>query len=284
MEIILGVALLAAAVTGALVAIFLAGMAIRHGVQRAQARRMRETWEGLGRRARFGPVPASCSGLRSAPQQPGYVGGVVGIADDHLVFTGLSTPTFDIDLPVENLRWLDRQWINQGDALPLKDARRVVVHFEGAGGWRVYTFRLRDLEAFAQALSAASGLPLHESLINRLDLLTLSVSAVRMKQDIYGQWQTDLTDQLYLAPDRLLFAWQDAILLTDIRQVSVYQDSRLLDRLNPFGADLLRIDYESGGGSHTVGFRVSGAQTWATRIAGQAGIMVDGDTGRKKKS
>ncbi len=50
--------------------------------------------------------------------------------------------------------------------------------------------------------------------------------AKRMVHNIYGVWSEDVLDILYLAPDRLIFGWNDYLPLKQIRTVNIISKSK----------------------------------------------------------
>ena len=164
--------------------------------------------------------------------------------------------------------------------------RALSVHFAGPQGWRVATFLLDKPVEFADALSANArsakiDLPVRDSGKKREDYGP--ARAIRAIQDIYGEWQEDRENDLYLAPDRLLFNWRDAIPLNDIRRLDVFQQASA----NPLAADILRIEYDTPDGEYdheTTGFLVRRADKWAEEIAQRAEAPITIHTGRKRKS
>jgi len=108
--------------------------------------------------------------------------------------------------------------------------------------------------------------------------------ALRMHEDVYGEWHADREDQLYLAPDRLLFGWRSAIPLDDIQRLNVLHRGGL-DALRPLASGLLRIEYRAAEGAiETVGFKVRRPAEWADAIAEHSASGLPVGQGRKKKN
>ena len=262
-------------------AILLAITGVFYGLGIRKVRQTRNRWLADGRRIQYGPVGSGVASLRARAHDT-YVSlfGVVGLVDGRLEYAGIFGPEINISVPFDDIHWIGLKLVAVRDD-PKKNGYQVKVHFEGPDGHHAYTFNTRHWRDFAAALHEHTGLPLHD--MGRKGEELYPVQAARMSQNIYGQWQSDFTDKLYLAPDRVLFAWQNPILLDDIRQIEVYDKESPLEAVNPFAKDMLRIDYEVDGTQHTVGFEMSGAQRWAEALADRSGAPLTVHRGRKKK-
>ena len=262
-----------------LVSALIAGGVI--GLRRLQMQRLKQAWQAAKRRIRFGPIGSSMTTLRPRKKDStGVMFGALGIVDDRLTYNGTFGSLYDIAVPLDQIHWIGVQRVN-----PSRNISRTVVHFEGPGGWQVYSFHLRAWRAFADTLSVATGLPLVEARTLFDELRGVQPTQVtRMVQNVYGQWQPDFSDTLYLAPDRLLFGWQTSILLADIRQIDLYDRVGFLDAINPFVPDLLRITWERDGVTEVTAYQFVVARMWGQALADGCGLPLHVHEGRKKKS
>ena len=225
--------------------------------------------------------------------------GVLGIADGALVFIRRFSE-HERAIPFEHIHHVGNRPIvvQQGKHTARKQA--LIVHYERGGRWRVGAWILtRDLVDLTRVLRAQVRHNTPYMGPDREDFGPMR--AERLKQDIYGQWNpfdleirpydpddplpASLSEaDLYLAPDRLLFDCHDAVLLSQMRRVEVYEKGGPLHELNPFREDLLRIEYETPDGERdTVGFEVRRAERWGREITKRAGIPFQVHEGRKKK-
>jgi len=254
---------------------------IRRG-QRDHVIHVRTAWVRAGQIVRYGPIGATCLGTRPLRLYPSGRFGALGITDGHLVFEGHRRSAENLSVPLSNLRhiglttvrvWMGRTAISQ---------RALAVHYTAPDGWRVATFVADESVELAQALSDESGLPVYDSGKDRDDYGP--ARALRMTQDVYGEWREDREGDLYLAPDRLLFNWRETIPLDDIRRLDVYAQGGRLRGLNPLAQDLLRVEYgESGAAAETIGYLVRRGHRWADAIRRRADAPLEVYAGRKRK-
>jgi hypothetical protein len=90
--------------------------------------------------------------------------------------------------------------------------------------------------------------------------------AMRLTRSSDGVWHDVDQGTLYLAPDRLLFNWRDAILCSAMQRVerTLKQADHVLSSQDN---TILRIDYTgSDGSSQTVGFQVSRRGEWVQQL------------------
>ncbi len=248
-------------------------------------RRTAAQWQHQWRTVQFGPANATCRVLRphgSSPDSTHY--GAVGIVDNQFIFQGLFGRAVNVIVPLEHVHGVGLRLFSKGTP-PEKRVYQVQVDFETPGGWQVYTLSLREWRAFAAALSELTGLPIITHSDTRL--VPPTATATRMQQYIYGKWQADFTDQFYVAADRILFGWRNAILFDTITAITLYDRASLLDGvlgpINPFSQDMIRIDYtNSDGTAQVIGFQMAGARKWADRIADRSGAPLTVHAGRKK--
>lgn len=236
------------------------------------ARDMRTAWARAGRTIHWGPVRAIC--VASLPGWPGgKVDGVLGLVDGGLVFAGRHAADCDGYVPFDAVRWIAlrraRRWRG--------GARQIAVHAERSGRWQVAVFALEGVVSLAEALASRTGCPVYDAGAGREDFGP--ARALRMYEDVYGEWHADREDQLYLAPDRLLFGWRDAIPLENVEEISVLARA---PREQGRGAVLrvaARIDDET---FDVAGFGVARAEAWADAMVRRAGGALT--VGRMKKA
>jgi len=209
--------------------------------------RTRTDWTRAGYRIQMGPLAADCTGHR--PPYHRRVFGVIGLVDQHLVFAGQRQPRDDTHIPFEAIRRIEMQ-----------PAALLVYHAEN-GAWWISQFYMREAEPFAHELSRLIDLPVHP-------ICTYGPSrALRLVQDVYGDWHPDRADMLWLGAEALFFGWQPIMALDQRRRVDVYPKR-------------LRIEYTADDEFQTVGFDLAHPQHWADAISRHAEIPIH--TGRKK--
>lgn len=238
--------------------------------QRAHVVATRTAWVRAGRRVMFGPVGVLSYGTWPRRRYGRAVFGAAGLVDGAFTFRG-QRARFNFDTPLDAVRHLSLI------ALTLRPSLRppqpgLAVHYASPDGWRVAALAGDAIGGLAEALAAATGLPLHDAGERRDDFGPQP--AMRLHEDNFGDWARDRSGPLYLAPDRLLFAWRDAIPLRAIRRLAVYDAD---------GGLLLRVEYETPDGLATVGFLLDDAPAWAEAIAQRSDVPVQLFIGRKKK-
>ena len=235
-------------------------------------------WVRAGQIVHYGPVGAVCLGDR--PRRAYGVGtvGAMGITGGRLVFDGYRRHIDDISVPYAQMRHIGLTAVR----LRRASKRALTVHYDSPDGWRVATFLTDTPVELAQALADECDLPVYDSGEAREDFGP--AQATRLFQDVYGEWHTDREDDLYLAPDRLLFGWRDAIPLADVQRLDVYAQGGRLHGLNPLARDLLRVEHGPAEGDvEVVGFAVRGAEQWADAIRQRAASPLAVYVGRKRK-
>ncbi len=256
----------------------------RH-TQREYVARVQADWQDAGRSITAGPVGVICHGSRPPGITTERLLGALGVAGDHLLFTGNRSAAFDLDAPLAAIRWIGLRTHVKVSWNRRIESRVLRVHLELPGGWRVYTFADGPVEVFAQQVADACGLPVQDVGEGFEDFGP--APAVYLVHDAAGDWvpalagSLDLTTPppdwdglrhtLYLAPDRLLFDWAHAIPLADVRRVSLYAQG---DALNPFDHSLLRVDYTRGGTPRAAGFLLHHGGDWAGIIEQRTAIPV----------
>ncbi|HEX3052543.1 MAG TPA: hypothetical protein VHP83_17915 [Aggregatilineaceae bacterium] len=209
--------------------------------------RTRTDWTRAGYRIQRGPLAADCTGHR--PPYHRRVFGVIGLVDQHLVFAGQRQPRDDTHIPLEAIRRIEMQ-----------PAALLVYHAEN-GAWWISQFYMREAEPFAHDLRHLIDLPVHP-------ICTYGPSrALRLVQDVYGDWHPDRADVLFLGAGALFFGWQPIMTLDQMQRVDVYPQR-------------LRIDYTADDEFQTVGFDLAHPQRWADAISRRAEIPLH--SGRKK--
>jgi len=198
--------------------------------------------------------------------------GAAGIVGDALLFSGQRTHAWDVRLPLVAVRRVSLVTVR----LHLgRRARALTVHSDTPDGWRVTTLIGPALADLGAALAEACGLPVHDVGDARDDFGP--DRALRLLQNIYGEWHADRTADLYLAPDRLLFDWRMVAPLTGLQRLDVYQRGR--------GKTLLRVTYAGpDGASQVEGFEVRGAGRWAEALVRQMDVPLEVHRGRKRKT
>jgi hypothetical protein len=240
--------------------------------------RIQTAWVRAGQIVHYGPVGGVCLGNRPRRAYGSGVFGGLGITDGRLVFDGYRSNTENISVPYAHVRHIGLTAV----AVRRASRRALTVHYESPDGWRVATFLTDSPVELAQALADECDLPVYDSGEAREDFGP--AQAVRMFEDVYGEWHDDREDDLYLAPDRLLFGWRDAILLADIRRLDVYAQGGRWRDVNPLARDLLRIEHGPAEDDvEVVGFGVRGADQWADAIRQRATAPLAVYVGRKRK-
>jgi hypothetical protein len=235
--------------------------------------RVRTVWVRAGLIVRYGPVGAMCHGLHPRRAYGRGLFGAAGLAAEALVFDGQHSSACNARIPLEQIQRLSLVTV----ALPAgRQTRAFAVHHDSPDGWRVAVFSGESVPDLAEALSAESAVPLHDAGEGQDDFGP--ARATRMIQDIYGEWTPDREGMLYLAPDRLLFEWREAIPLATMARLDVYHSG------GRRAEALLRVEYAAPDGAHQVGgFLVDHAGRWAEAIARRADVSLAVHEGRKRK-
>jgi hypothetical protein len=240
--------------------------------------RVRTAWVRAGQIVHYGPVGGVCLGDRPRRAYGNGVFGALGITGGRLVFDGYRSSTENISVPYAQIRHIGLSAVSVRRATK----RALSVHYDSPDGWRVATFLTDSPVELAQALADECDLPVYDSGEAREDFGP--TRALRLFEDVYGEWHDDREDDLYLAPDRLLFGWRDAIPLADIRRLDVYERPGRLRDVNPLARDLLRVEYGPADGEvEVVGFVVRGADQWADALRQHAAAPLAVYIGRKRK-
>lgn len=246
-------------------------MWLRRRASAGFVRRVQTEWARAGRVIHWGPESAVCT-LALPDRRGGAVPGALGLVDGGLLFVGQQNPACDVHVPFEAMMWVG---LRRGRG-PLGGGRRLAVHAERSGLWLVHVYALDRVVPLAEVLAARAGKPLEYAVSGREDFGP--ERTWRLGEDVYGEWHANREDDLYLAPDRLLFGWREAILLDAIEQVDVLE--------RPPGGrgrgSLLRIAYRVDADTYeVVGFAPGDATAWAEAIAARAGGGLT--IGRKRK-
>lgn len=236
----------------------------------------------------FGPVGATCYGTEPGANYRRREGhyGAVGIVDEQLVFSTRQYERFLV--PLASITWIGERRITVSRGKGTKEVTALMVHGEYQGDWFVIALSSNEYYAIEQQLSAHCKLRVEE-LGDRRESRGPAM-ATRVTQNIYGEWHEDSHGTLFLAPDRLLFArfmhWNSGILLSDIREIGAFSKGGVLNSLNPFAEDLLRIECQPtpDGKPEVIGFLVRDADDWAEAIRSRSPVPVAVHAGRKKKT
>jgi hypothetical protein len=249
--------------------------------QTAHVNQVRTAWVRAGQIVHHGPVGATCLGSRPKSIYGGGVFGALGLTDGRLVFDGHRNNTCNLSLPLEQIQYIGLTTVPIIVGRAVARKRVLTIHHESADGWRVAVLLMQTPVEFANALAALCDCTIHDTGRQRED--HGPASATRMIQTIYGEWDADRDGELYLAPDRVLFNWRDAIPLDRIHRLDVLEQPSA----NPLAADLLRVEYttpdDADYETDVTGFLVRRADKWADAIAARAPHSVPVQTGRKKK-
>lgn len=239
--------------------------------QEAHVNRVRTDWVRAGAWVRYGPVAVTCLGLRPRQTYRRGVSGAAGIVSDALMFSGQRSSAWDVHVPLVSVQRVSLVTVR----LRLgRRARALTVHYDSPDGWRVATLLSPALAPLGAALAEACALPLHDAGDGRDDFGP--DRALRLLQDIYGEWHADHTGDLYLAPDRLLFDWRTVAPLAALQRLDVYQQSH--------GKALLRVTYTGSDGAPQVeGFQVRAAARWAEALVQRLDVPLQVHRGRKRK-
>lgn len=252
--------------------------------RRAQARhiiRTRTGWVRAGQVIRYGPVGAASYGTQ--PQRTYSKGafGALGLTDRAVVFDGQRDTRFDVNVVYSAIRWIGLHDIPIQTRRIVRDQQALVIHYEQADVWHVAAVVLDDPRELGDQLARQINLPLVDSGSERPDFGP--AHATRARQDVFGEWAAERSDTLYLAPDRLLFAYRDAIPLEAITRLDVITRDGISERL-PFSTDLLRVTYQDASDEPvTVGFLTRQAERWADAITRRRSSPLMVHTGRKRK-
>lgn len=251
--------------------------------QQVHVNQVRTTWVRAGQIVHYGPVGASCLGHHPRATYGGGTFGALGLTDKRLVFDGYRSNRQNLSLRLDQIHSIGLTTLPVIVGRAVSRKRALTVHHTGPDGWRVAVFLLDAPVEFANTLSdECDGCIVRDTGQQREDFGP--ARATRMAQNIYGEWHADREGDLYLAPDRLLFNWRDAIPLDAIQRLDVLEQPSA----NPLAADLLRVEYgtpdDADYATDVAGFLVRRAEKWAETIATHAPQPVDVHTGRKKKS
>ncbi len=234
--------------------------------------RARQHWERAGRTIRFGPVKAFYGGdqpdeLNRFTPDPG----ALAIVDERLIFRGASSANFEIDLPLESIRWFGQSNVT------VQQRNALTFYVEHEAHWRLYTIGVEDVEGVVRALQEIGGVELNP------DPDYGPVNTLRYDQNIYGHWEPDHTVRLYLIPEHLLADWRTVVRFDQIGGLAVLPSGGL----SPVDSALLSIRYTSGDGRPCgVGFALGWdkAHEWANMLEKRTGIELESIERKKKVS
>ncbi|MBN1200640.1 MAG: hypothetical protein JXJ20_02170 [Anaerolineae bacterium] len=223
-------------------------------------------WTRSGRAVHYMPVRAVCYGNRPTPDDNFDMAarGALGLADSSLIFTDNRRSILNTMISLDSIRQIV---LRRTDGLPTRFRKKqsiLVIHAELPVGWRVYTFKCAKPAVLANQISQLSKQPVEDYAAAREDFGPADVTC--MIQDVGGKVLFEGQITLYLAPDRLLLNWQNAIPLAQIHRVDTFPAGSLT-ALNNAATDLLRIEYRTPNGTRrTAGFLLDNAQVWADSI------------------
>jgi hypothetical protein len=244
-------------------------------------------WRLTGEPIHFGPVGATCYGTEPGTNYQRRAGnyGALGILGDGLVFSTRHYERFSV--PLASITWLGHRKITVNAGKTTKKVTALMVHGDHQRRHFVLALSSDQLFGISQHLSARCKLRVEE--LGERSESRGPTGARRVTQDIYGEWREEGGVSLYLAPDRLLFGWSiwlnRAVPLAQIREIGAFSRGGVLNSLNPFAEELLRIEYQPtpGGKPVVIGFLVRHADDWAEAIRARSPARITVYAGRKKK-
>jgi hypothetical protein len=244
-------------------------------------------WRLTGEPIHFGPVGAACYGTeptRSYRQREGHYG-AVGIVGEYFVFSTRNYERFMV--PLASIIWIGLREITVARGKGTREVTALMVHGEYQRDWFVFALSSGEISDISQQLSARCNLPVKD--FGGLSESRGPTTVTRVTQDIYGEWHEEDYGQLFLAPDRLLFGmrdwWGHTLLLAQIREIGAFSRGGILNSLNPFAEDLLRIAFQPtpDGKPQVIGFLMRDADDWAEAIQARSPARITVHAGRKKK-
>jgi hypothetical protein len=203
--------------------------------------------------------------------------GVLGLSDRDIVFSDRYHDK-DVRVPFEAVRWVgmreieyipsftERLLLLRGPERARDPVRKraLIVDCEfpdesGPDRWPVYAWSLPQQDELGATLAK----------LCRLEISTEGgdfgpSDARRLIRGSDAKWQEYDQGALYLAPDRLLFNWDDPILYSSIQRVEAIST---VGRNRLFSQGSFRIDYcDADGTAQTVGFQVFRGNEWAEQL------------------
>jgi hypothetical protein len=246
-----------------------------------------QQWRLTGEPIHFGPVGATCYGTEPIQSYRNCAGhyGAVGILGEYFVFSTRAWERYMV--PLASIIWAGVREITVAHGKGTKKVSALMVHGEFQDEYYVFALSSDERYAIEQQLSARRNLRI-ANLGDRSESYG-PATVTRVAQDIYGEWHEEDYGQLFLAPDRLRFSHLDrpatSIFLGQIRAVGAFSRGGILNNLNPFAEDLLRIEYQPtpDGKPEVIGFVVRDGDIWAESIHVCSPARIALHTGRKKK-
>jgi hypothetical protein len=245
------------------------------------------TWEIKWQTSNFAPVRATrffvnleTYGERRPKYDKGATG-ALGLADGHIVFSNLLRDQ-NIQVPFEAIRWVGTKEIEYTAPLAIKGGgpfsslegrewrvRRecvLIVHCEFPNAcdpdrWVEYVWSSPKQDELGARLAKLCGLEIAAEVGGFGPEI-----AIRLVPGSDTEWQGVDQGDLYLAPDRLLFNWDDPILYSSVQRVETISTVSW-GCLSPFSHGSFRIDYsDTDGTAQTVGFQVFHSDEWAEQL------------------
>jgi hypothetical protein len=244
-------------------------------------------WWLTGKPIHFGPVGATCYGTEPTGSYRNREGhyGAVGVVGEYFVFSTRSWERFMV--PLASITWIGVREITVARGKGTREVSVAMVHGEFQDEYHVFALASDEYFAILQQLKARCHLPIKD--VGGLGESYGPATVTRVSQDIYGEWHEEDYGQLFLAPDRLLYARllhrSDALSLAQIREIGAFSRGGVLNSLNPFAQDLLRIEYvpTPDGKPEVIGFLVRDGDEWADAIQSRSPAQIALHAGRKKK-
>jgi hypothetical protein len=257
-------------------------------------------WLAEGREVRFHPTPVEYYGNEPLHSHSRLAAtqGLLGIADRELIFIPHGygrEQAISFDL----MHWIGTHPIEVSSGDGTIKTKALVVHYEALGKWYMGAWVLDWPDNIAGVLAKLTGQHNHSQ---REDCGPEAAEC--LLQDVYGQWHPAAESRhqagvasspfasvvvsaghLYLAPDRLIFNRRYMIHLSQFRRIEVHERGGLLNQLNPFAENLLRIEYAVPDEPRclVVGFLIRQAERWGKYLAERAQVPCEVREGRKKK-
>lgn len=218
---------------------------------------LQEAWTREHKQIQFEPRPAYYF-ADPANADERYLG-VLGIADDDLVFKSMPDRYCEIKLPLAAIHAMEM--VNS----------HIYLYQEP----RVYGFHL--LSTYDLVRIMQGHVP---NVTGRIGGELSPIKTQMLTQDIYGRWDEGMLTTIYLAPDQLLLNWMSCVHYAQIRSLTVITGES--------DKNLLRIDYDSGEGEpKVIGLTfgdASKAEAWGAALHQLTDVPYEHIEGRKKKS
>jgi hypothetical protein len=233
----------------------------------------RKTTEWLLKGATRKAVGLGCWGALPIAQSNAMQGqgvfGAMGIVDGALVFEGQRDHRYDLQLTRDMIHGVLLSFVEIKSRNGIEEKPVLIIHAEIQKSWRTFTFVGNPL-ALQQMV---------DYICTDMEL-TLSPegygpeNATLRRQDVYGEWHTEQTGEIYLAPNHLVFDWQIVTPLSAVRRIEIRK------RTNPLAKDMIRLECDQ---QNTFGLVLHEGGDLAEALERLTNIQVEDHVGRKKK-